>query len=469
MNLNTSLSRRGHHFAASLVLLVLLMINGVMVTPRVMAQDNKDTIRVGVVIKGPEGITQTACVTLDEGATGIDALEATSSDVVAESSSMGMTVCQINGTGCAFPDESCFCQCEGGDRCAYWSYFHLSDDGNWQYSPVGAGSFTVEDGAVEGWWWRDSRTPESNPPEPIAFETICSNEATYPRTVTDGMGRDIILDHAPERIASVTLGSDEILFSLVNHNRILGMTYFAEDAEISNIAGQLDDIPHTDLSGNPEHLISLNPDLVILALYSNPAALDQLLDAGVPVFTLADFNTVEDIQNNIRLLGEITGEEIRAEEMIMEMNDRIAEVQAAVADEIPVRVLYYEPGGITYGPGSTVDEILTLAGGINVVAEAGLGPYPIVNAEFLLAVDPDVILLGGWFSGNKDPLATFESDEAFRTRKAVKNGRVYRVVDAHMTNVSHYIATGVEDVAQALYPSAFTDEMVDVSEARDKS
>ena len=70
-----------------------------------------------------------------------------------------------------------------------------------------------------------------------------------------------------------------------------------------------------------------------------------------------------------------------------------------------MRVLYYEPGGITYGPGSTVDEIITLAGGINVVSEADLGAYPLVNAEYVLAADPDVILLGGWFAGMPDPLA----------------------------------------------------------------
>ena len=35
----------------------------------------------------------------------------------------------------------------------------------------------------------------------------------------------------------------------------------------------------------------------------------------------------------------------------------------------PVRVLYYEPGGITYGPGSTVDEIITLAGYTEFLAQ----------------------------------------------------------------------------------------------------
>ena len=73
----------------------------------------------------------------------------------------------------------------------------------------------------------------------------------------------------------------------------------------------------------------------------------------------------------------------------------------------------------------------------------------------MLSADPDVILLGGWFSGEDDPAAVFEANEAFRTLRAVQAGRVIPIVDAHMTNVSQYIVLGVEDVARALYPDAF--------------
>ncbi|NLF76462.1 MAG: ABC transporter substrate-binding protein, partial [Chloroflexi bacterium] len=280
----------------------------------------------------------------------------------------------------------------------------------------------------------------------------------FPRTVTDGLGRELTLDAPPERIASVALGSDEILLALVGPERLLGVTFLASDPAISNIAGQIEGIPYTDLSGNPERLIGLGADLIVMASYSNPAALDQLLDAGEPVFVLTEFNDLDEIRANIRLLGEVTGTEARAEALIAEMDARIAAVAETVAGEDPPRVLYYEPGGITYGPGSTVDAIITLAGGANVTAEADLGAYPLVNPEFVLAADPDVVLLGGWFSGEADPLAWFTSDPAFATLRAVREGRVVPIVDAHMTNISHHIAQGVEDVARALYPDLFENE-----------
>jgi iron complex transport system substrate-binding protein len=421
----------------------------------VMAQDGGETpqpIQVGEVIQGADGLPQTYCVTLSgENPTGLDAIQATGLDIATSSGPQGTLVCRVDQTGCTPPGENCFCQCEGGTPCAYWSYFRLGDQGTWQYSITGAGNTTVTQGAVEGWWWRVGDSSAALPV--VSFESICG--ATFPRTVTDGLGREVVISSSPQRIASVTLGSDEILLDLVGLGRLLGVSYFAKDPAISNITDRLDGIQYTDLSGNPERLISVNADLVIMAKYNDPAALNQLLEADVPVFVLADFNTIDDIRANIRLLGQVTGTEVRAEAMINQMDARLAAVHEKVKDQTPVRVLYYEPGGVTYGPGSTVDEIITLAGGINVIGEADLGPYPLISAEYVLTVDPDVILLGAGFASTDDPLAWFTDDPVFSGLRAVQNGRVYAMSDAHMTNVSQYVVLGVEDVARALYPQAF--------------
>jgi iron complex transport system substrate-binding protein len=448
--------RRGARAARIVIGVVVLAALWLLAGP-VRAQDGGETpqpIQVGEVIQGADGLPQTYCVTLSgENPTGLDAIQATGLDIATSSGPQGTLVCRVDQTGCTPPGENCFCQCEGGTGtpCAYWSYFRLSDQGTWQYSIMGAGNTTVTQGAVEGWWWRVGNSSAALPVVP--FESICG--ATFPRTVTDGLGREVVISSPPQRIASVTLGSDEILLDLVGPGRLLGVSYFAKDPAISNISDRLDGIQYTDLSGNPERLISVDADLVIMAKYNDPAALNQLLEADVPVFVLADFNSIDDIRANIRLLGQVTGTEVRAEAMINQMDSKLAAIHEKVKDQTPVRVLYYEPGGVTYGPGSTVDEIITLAGGINVIGEADLGPYPLISAEYVLTLDPDVILLGAGFSGTDDPLAWFTGDPVFSDLRAVQNGRVYAMSDAHMTNVSQYVVLGVEDVARALYPQAF--------------
>lgn len=434
------------------VLLILLVLS---VPLGVSAQDGGSEIQVGVVIQGADAQSQTYCVTLDEdAATGMQALQAAGAALIVEHSARGAIVCQIDATGCAFPDEHCFCQCMGGGPCAYWAYFHLGEAGNWQYSVQGAESYTLAHGDVEGWWWRDSANPDARLPA-ITFDAICGSAAGFPRVVEDGLGREVVLAAPPRRIASVTLATDEILLDLVGPERLLGVSHFADDPAISNVADRLDSGLRTDLVGNPEFLISLDADLVVLTTFNNPAALDQMLDADVPVFVLEGFNTLADVRSNIRLLGRVTGQEARADALVSEMDAQLDAIRQAIAGHEPVRVLYYEPGGITYGPGSTVDEIITLAGGINVVAEFDLGAYPVVNPEFLIAADPDVILLGGWFSDADNPLDWFMRDPVFSTLTAVQQGRVYPVNDAHFTTVSHYLVRGVEDVARLLYPDAF--------------
>jgi hypothetical protein len=115
----------------------------------------------------------TRCVALEsEQVTGADLLDSSGLEVVADTSSgMGITVCQIEGEGCAYPSERCFCQCSGGGECGYWNYFYREPgDEGWTYSPLGAVLRKVQDGSVEAWVWGDGRTP---PGDDFSFESVC--------------------------------------------------------------------------------------------------------------------------------------------------------------------------------------------------------------------------------------------------------------------------------------------------------
>lgn len=428
---------------------------GVPASPVAVAQDDPAGIRVGVVIQGPDGLSRTYCVQLSTpNPTGLDALIATGATLALEQGTLGTAVCAIEGIGCVPPEESCFCQCEGGASCAYWAYFQQTPQGNWQYSPFGAQATRVTAGGVEGWWWRDNAQASLSLPS-VSFADLCGDAIGFPRIVRDDLGREVVIEAPPQRIASVTLASDEILLELVGPERLLGVTYMAADPTLSPIADRLEGVRRTDLTGNPELLIGLDADLLILSTYNNPAALDQLIAAGMPLVVMGGFSSFDDIRDNIRLLGEVTGEERQAETLIAQMDAILADVRVRVAEQPPVRVLYYELGGISYGPGSTVDEVIRLAGGTNVIAEAGLGPYPLINPEFILAADPDMILLGAGFAASGNPLEAFANDPVFSTLKAVQSGRVYHVDDAYLTSVSHYLARSVEYVAHLLHPEAF--------------
>jgi hypothetical protein len=62
----------------------------------------------------------------------------------------GGLVCKIGPQGC--PAEDCMCQLP-----RYWNYWHW-EDGQWEFSGVGAGGYTVTDGAIDGWVWGKAGT-----------------------------------------------------------------------------------------------------------------------------------------------------------------------------------------------------------------------------------------------------------------------------------------------------------------------
>ena len=98
--------------------------------------------QAGLLIDFGDGRVETRCIAFDEEEiTGADLLLTYSGlDMVIDASSgMGITVCQLEGEGCAYPSEHCFCQCMGGGACAYWNYFYREPGSSeWTYSALGA-------------------------------------------------------------------------------------------------------------------------------------------------------------------------------------------------------------------------------------------------------------------------------------------------------------------------------------------
>jgi iron complex transport system substrate-binding protein len=279
---------------------------------------------------------------------------------------------------------------------------------------------------------------------------------SFPRTVTDGLGNKVTLTARPIHIVSVTLGTDEILLSLVDPARIVAITANALDSEQSNIVEQAKRISVRLTTADPETIIALRPDLVFVASYTDAGVIKQLKDAGLTVFVLGNFSSIKDIENNITLLGQVVGEEGQAATIVNGMETRLKAIASAVKGAKPLTVLYYGPEGYSDGAGSTVDDVITHAGGLNLLTVAGIkDTYPQVNDEFVVQQDPDVILVAGLTQYSPGFADKFYKNPNFQTLKAVKNKRAVVINDAHVDTVSQYIVEGVSDVAALLYPDLY--------------
>jgi len=169
------------------------------------AQDGEN--RAALVIRYEDGSVETKCVAFAEPQiTGEDLLQRSGLTAVMDYNAMtGGAVCSIEGLGCSVQD--CFCRCQGAD-CRYWAYYHWVD-GGWQYSQLGASSYQVKNGALEGWSWGPGNFSSGTEPPVVVFEEICAQAPATAPTVSPGSeGPDSWLGYAGfAAVAAALLGA----------------------------------------------------------------------------------------------------------------------------------------------------------------------------------------------------------------------------------------------------------------------
>jgi hypothetical protein len=138
-----------------------------------------------------DGQVLSSCVSFDEPSlSGLALLERSGLDLSVQTTGGNAAVCSINGSGCSFPREACFCRCQGGGPCRYWTYWHLNGSG-WQYASTGAASYQVLPGGVDGWVWGEGNANSGQRPPDTSFDRVCAvptkARTTLPGTTpTDG-------------------------------------------------------------------------------------------------------------------------------------------------------------------------------------------------------------------------------------------------------------------------------------------
>lgn len=291
------------------------------------------------------------------------------------------------------------------------------------------------------------------------IEESTSETSDYPRTFTDGRGVEVTIEEKPSRIVSTTLAIDEYLLALVDNERIAAVTQMSTDPGISNVAGLTDGIETKIESVTTELVLSLNPDLVLIPTYVNPEVLEQLESAGVTTYQLKDDTSFDGILAGLEEVGAIVGEEEKAKEIVADIKERMAALkEKAAAQNDKKRVIYWTQYNSSVTENTSIGEMIELAGGINVITEAGITgdefpDYPNLSKEKLVELNPDVIITSDWqYDGSK---ATFveewKNDPALKNINAFKNNEVYTIDSANLTTAAHFVIEGAEDIYNVLY------------------
>ena len=167
--------------AAILVLVGLVSL----LTVNVELVRAQDPNRVAVIVRLDDNEVATQCVAFSEDQiSGYEALQRSGLQIAADFDARGGTVCQIDDVGC--PADDCFCQCQGGPDCVYWSYWHQNDS-SWEYARLGASTYKVSDKSIEGWSWGPGSLSQAKEPPLVSFDELCDSPAADVSLSESGM------------------------------------------------------------------------------------------------------------------------------------------------------------------------------------------------------------------------------------------------------------------------------------------
>ncbi len=161
---------------AVLSLATALAINLTALVIRANAQPGPN--RAGLVVQYGNGQVVSRCVTFTEPQiTGYDLLKRAQLPLVVDIQGGG-TVCKIGNSGCNFPAQQCFCDCQVlNQSCVYWIYY-IQSGGAWKYSTMGMLGTSVRNGSVNGWvYGQGSGSSSTTTPPLLTLDQICGSTA----------------------------------------------------------------------------------------------------------------------------------------------------------------------------------------------------------------------------------------------------------------------------------------------------
>jgi iron complex transport system substrate-binding protein len=280
----------------------------------------------------------------------------------------------------------------------------------------------------------------------VMIVLICVPHHLHAAQITDDRGAAIILAAPPQRIISLYGGLTEILSALGVADRVVARIQGDETIKGIPTVG-------THLQPNVEMILALKPDLVVQGgVAKGMPALARLEAAQVPVamFAPRDF---AGLFTAITRLGVLAGREEAASTLNRTMEAKLETVAQRVAKRPKPRVFFEvrELNLLAAGQGSLVNDIITRAGGENIVNSPQ--KLTLYSLEALIQANPEVYII------QKGPMNRSPEDiygrPYFQELQAVKSRRVLVVDESLYSRPGPRSAEAVEQLARFLHPGAW--------------
>jgi len=277
-----------------------------------------------------------------------------------------------------------------------------------------------------------------------------ASRSQYPITLVDDDGNSVTIDEKPQRVLSLAPSNTEIICALGATDLLVGVDDF------SDWPAEIGDLPRVGgpANLNYEMIADLDPDVVFL-IAEGSGTRETLISMGLPVVVLQP-RDMQGIYADIALAGKVLDRREAADQVISSMKEAVSEVASAlesVRPEDKPRVFFeiWPEPLMTAGPGSFIDALIDLAGGVNIAHDA-TEAWVTFSRETLVERDPQVII------------TTFEDSvkelregtrPGWENIAACREGRIYHVDLNIVSHPSPRLVRGLVEIARVLHPDRF--------------
>ncbi len=290
-------------------------------------------------------------------------------------------------------------------------------------------------------------------------ETAVVNTTSGGISVTDDNARTVSLNSVPQKIIPLSASFLEPLHEL-------NASVAARVSSKNGILPAYKDLPQVGsvYNINIEKVIEQQPDLVIAYKGMNDKFVRNFEENGIPAIVL-EMRTYGQVKNTVAVLGKITGNEAKAQEINRKMDAHIAEIKHLLPQkELHIAILHSTAQNVTVQlegsiAGSTA-ELLGFkniaAGSVPLESNPTAAPY---SLETLVAANPDIIYItsmGKMETIKASMQKSIEQSPAWQSLPAVQAGRVYYLPqEMFLLSPGLNYPAAAEYMAKLAYPELF--------------
>lgn len=252
------------------------------------------------------------------------------------------------------------------------------------------------------------------------------------------------------KIVSLAPSVTEILFALGLDEEIVGVSQFCNYPSKAFIKEKVG----TFSCPNIEKILSLKPDIVFCTGLEQALVIIKLKQLNLKV-CVSDPSNFNELFDSIREIGLLVNKENQALNLIKGMKKEIEAINSNVKlipqNKRPkVFVEIWHGPLMTAGKDSFIDELLRLAGGINIAYDTRR-PYSYFSYEQVIVRNPECIILAYMDKGN--PIRLIKQRFGWNDISAVKNNRIYNDINPDLfLRPGPRLIVALREIYKRLYP-----------------